>query len=61
MPAVEIIRSWGLHVKFGKHLFSRRNSFAGTDNQRAADFQQMLDNPNYVPFYVHAADMAPYE
>jgi muramoyltetrapeptide carboxypeptidase len=23
MPAIEIIRSWGLHVKFGKHLFSR--------------------------------------
>jgi muramoyltetrapeptide carboxypeptidase len=45
MPAIEIIRSWGLQVEFGKHLFSRRNSFAGTDNQRAADFQRMLDNP----------------
>jgi len=44
MPAVEIVRSWGLNVLFGKHLFSRRNSFAGTDSQRAADFQQMLDD-----------------
>jgi muramoyltetrapeptide carboxypeptidase len=43
-PAVEIIRSWGLHIVFGKHLFSRRNSFAGTDNQRAEDFQRMLDD-----------------
>ena len=45
MPAVEMIRSWGLHVVFGSHLFSRRNSFAGTDNQRASDFQLMLDDP----------------
>jgi muramoyltetrapeptide carboxypeptidase len=46
MPAVEIIRSWGLNVVFGEHLFKCRNSFAGTDNQRAADFQRMLDKPD---------------
>jgi len=46
MPAVEMIRSWGLNVVFGSHLFNRRNSFAGTDHQRAADFQQMLDDRN---------------
>jgi muramoyltetrapeptide carboxypeptidase len=45
MPAVDMFRSWGLHVVFGSHLFSRRNSFAGTDNQRASDFQIMLDDP----------------
>jgi len=44
MPAVDIIRSWGLRVVLGDHLFKRRNSFAGTDNQRAADFQKMLDD-----------------
>jgi len=43
-PAVDIVRSWGLNMVFGEHLFKRRNSFAGTDNQRAADFQHMLDN-----------------
>jgi muramoyltetrapeptide carboxypeptidase len=46
MPAVEIIRSWGLQVVFGRHLFKRRNSFAGTDGQRTADFQKMLDDRN---------------
>lgn len=46
MPAVEVIRSWGLGVIFGEHLFRRRNSFAGTDQQRAADFQRMLDDPD---------------
>ncbi len=42
--SVDLIRSWGLEVTYGKHLFSRRSSFAGTDKQRAADFQQMLDD-----------------
>ena len=45
MPAIRLIRSWGLHVVLGKHVFRRRNSFAGTDSQRAADFQWMLDDP----------------
>lgn len=43
-PAVELIRAWGLKVILAPHLFNRRNSFAGTDRQRAADFQEMLDN-----------------
>jgi len=43
--AVDIIRSWGLNIVLGEHLFRRRNSFAGTDNQRAGDFQKMLDDP----------------
>ena len=46
IPAADLIRSWGLNVVFGRHLFSDRNSFAGNDNQRAADFQQMLDDPD---------------
>ena len=45
-PAVEMIRSWGFPVVFGKHLFKRRHSFAGTDKQRAEDLQEMLDNPD---------------
>ena len=43
-PAVEMIRSWGLNVVFGKHLLSKHHSFAGTDNHRAEDLQQMLDD-----------------
>jgi muramoyltetrapeptide carboxypeptidase len=44
-PAIEMIRSWGLQVVTGQHLFKSRNSFAGTDAQRASDFQGMLDDP----------------
>jgi muramoyltetrapeptide carboxypeptidase len=45
MPALTLIRSWGLKVVTGPHLFRRRNSFAGSDAQRAEDFQAMLDDP----------------
>ena len=46
MPAVELIRQWGLQVVLGQHIFKSRNSFAGTDAQRTADFQRMLDDPS---------------
>jgi muramoyltetrapeptide carboxypeptidase len=43
--AIHIIESWGIQVKEGKHLFEQYYQFAGTDEQRIADFQQMLDDP----------------
>lgn len=44
--AKKLAESWGLHVVYGKHLFFKNFHFAGTDEQRAADFQEALDNPN---------------
>lgn len=43
-PAVEILKSWGLKVVKGKNLLARNFQFAGTDAQRTADLQQMLDD-----------------
>lgn len=43
--AVELFQSWGLKVKTGRHVFRRSGSFAGTDDERAADLQEMLDDP----------------
>ncbi len=40
-----ILDSWGLNAVLGKNLYRRKNSFAGNDEQRASDFQQMLDDP----------------
>ena len=41
----ERFASWGLHVKFGAHCADREQPyFAGTDEQRAADLQAMLDD-----------------
>lgn len=45
MPAIEIFKKWGLKVETGENLFSEYHQFAGTDEQRLADIQYMLDNP----------------
>jgi len=43
--AVSIFEAWGLEVVLGKHLFKTYHQFAGTDAERAQDFQEMLDDP----------------
>ena len=42
--AVNLLKSWGLEVKFGSCVFEKYNHFAGTDKQRLNDFQQFLDD-----------------
>lgn len=43
--AISIFESWGLQVILGQNLFNTHHQFAGTDEERAQDFQQMMDNP----------------
>ena len=43
--AIRILKKQGFTVKSGKYVLSRSNYFAGTDEQRTADFQNMLDDP----------------
>ncbi len=44
-PFVELLKSWGLQVQLGKTLGKVHYQYAGTDDERAIDFQQMLDKP----------------
>ncbi|MFB9272176.1 MULTISPECIES: S66 peptidase family protein [Flavobacteriaceae] len=44
--AKKLLNGWGLNVVLGKNIFTQNNQFAGTDNERASDFQKALDNPN---------------
>jgi len=44
LPAIELLKQWGLEVVQGKHLFNENNQFAGTDEERAHDLQTMLDD-----------------
>jgi muramoyltetrapeptide carboxypeptidase len=44
--AKKLAESWGLKVILGQHLFNQNNHFSGTDEERTADFQKALDNPN---------------
>ena len=45
-PAIALAKSWGLEVIIGNTIGLDDNQLAGTDEQRAADFQTMIDNPN---------------
>jgi muramoyltetrapeptide carboxypeptidase len=45
-PAIDLLHSWGLEVVIGNTIGLDDNQLAGSDTQRAADFQQQLDNPN---------------
>lgn len=45
-PAISWLKKWGLEVVIGNTIGLDKNQLAGTDEQRAADFQTQLDNPN---------------
>ncbi len=45
-PAIDLLHSWGLEVLIGTTIGLDNDQLAGTDAERAADFQQQLDNPN---------------
>lgn len=41
----DLIRSWGLTIKFGDHLYDTTGGwFAGSDTARSADLQRMIDD-----------------
>jgi len=42
--AVDTFEAWGLNVVLGKNLFGNLNQYSGNDEQRAEDFQKMLDD-----------------
>lgn len=42
--AKTVLKGWGLHVIVGKHVFSKANHFAGTDEERCEDLQRALDD-----------------
>ena len=44
LKAKELLKSWGLEVVIGENVFNDNGHFAGTDNQRSADFQLALDD-----------------
>ncbi len=44
LKAKELLKSWELEVVIGENAFNDNGHFAGTDNQRSADFQLALDD-----------------
>ena len=45
-PTIDLLENWGLKVKIGKTIGLDHFQLAGTDEERAADFQEQLDNQN---------------
>jgi muramoyltetrapeptide carboxypeptidase len=45
-PTIALLEGWGLNVKIGTTIGLDYYQLAGTDDQRAADFQEQMDNPN---------------
>ncbi len=43
-PAIRFFQRYELEVVLGGYVFSRQHQFAGSDEQRCRDFQQMLDD-----------------
>jgi muramoyltetrapeptide carboxypeptidase len=44
--AIDLLTTWGLNVKVGSTIGLDVNQLAGTDEQRAKDFQDQMDNEN---------------
>ena len=44
LKAKELLKSWELEVVIGENVYNDNGHFAGTDNQRSADFQLALDD-----------------
>jgi muramoyltetrapeptide carboxypeptidase len=43
-PSIRLFQKWGLEVELGTNIFRQQNQFAGKDEMRLADIQQMLDD-----------------
>jgi len=43
---IQTLEKWGYLVKLGKTVGAKKDSFSGTDTERAADLQTMFDDPS---------------
>jgi muramoyltetrapeptide carboxypeptidase len=44
LPAIQQLESWGFKIRVGSTIGKRDFTFGGTDEERAADFQDMLND-----------------
>jgi muramoyltetrapeptide carboxypeptidase len=45
LQGIELLQDEGYEVIIGKHVFDKHFQYAGTDQQRAHDFQEAIDDP----------------
>lgn len=44
--SIPLLESWGLKVRLGKNVFKKHGQFAGSDEERLADLQEMTNDKN---------------
>jgi len=54
--AIEILQKWSLNVVTSKNLFRQNNQFSGTDEERAHDLQDMINNKNIKEKHILAKE-----
>jgi muramoyltetrapeptide carboxypeptidase len=45
LPGIELLQEEGFEVMIGKHVFNHQFQYSGTDQQRAADLQEAINDP----------------
>ncbi|HUH25802.1 MAG TPA: LD-carboxypeptidase [Flavobacterium sp.] len=50
--ALQLLTDWGLQAVLGKTIDSNVHQLGGTDEERAQDFQEMLDNPTIKAIWI---------
>jgi len=45
LPGIELLQDEGYEVLIGKHVFDKHFQYAGTDQQRATDLQEAINDP----------------
>ncbi len=51
-PAIKKFSEWGLNVVLGKNIYAVSDQYAGDDNQRTSDLQEMLDDTNIKAIFI---------
>ena len=51
-PAIQLLASWGLKAVLGATIGKDNFQLGGTDEERAADLQQMLDRPDIKAIWI---------
>ncbi len=50
--AIQLLNEWGLKAVLGKTIDCNNHQLGGSDEERANDFQEMLDNPNIKAIWI---------
>lgn len=60
-PAIQYLQNWGLQVVVGKTVGKKDHTFGGTDQERAEDFQELINRTDVKAILCAHGDMGRFE